>query len=46
LVPSRYWKAFRADPDFQKEIQSEQSEKLVDKIDVMYLDPTAYSSMK
>jgi len=45
LVPSGGGRPF-ADPDFQKEIQSEQSEKLVDKIDAMYLDPTAYSSMK
>jgi hypothetical protein len=40
------WEAFRADPDFQEMVKSEQKEKLVEKIDSTYMRPTDYSPMK
>jgi hypothetical protein len=42
------WDAMRADPDFQELIKenSEPASKLVEKVDVMYMRPTDYSSMK
>ena len=35
-----------ADPELQQLIKSEQANKLVDKIDVMYMRPTDFSTMK
>lgn len=40
------WQAFRADPGFQQLLKAEQSEKLVEKIDVTYMRPTDFSPMK
>jgi hypothetical protein len=40
------WNAMRADPAFQEMAKSEQAEKLVEKVDATYLDPTDFSSMK
>jgi hypothetical protein len=40
------WQAFRADSAFQQLLKSEQSEKLVEKIDVTYMRPTDFSPMK
>lgn len=40
------WNAMRADPAFQEMAKSEQTEKLVEKVDATYLDPTDFSSMK
>jgi len=40
------WDAMRADPAFQEMLKSEESEKTVEKIDVIYMRPTDFSSMK
>jgi hypothetical protein len=40
------WDATRADPAFQEMLKSEQSDKLVEKIDVTYMHPTDFSAMK
>jgi hypothetical protein len=40
------WDAFRAAPEFQELIKSEQANKLVEKIDRMYMRPTDFSAMK
>ena len=40
------WNAMRTDPAFQEMAKSEQTEKLVDKVDVTYMDPTDFSAMK
>ena len=40
------WDAMRADPAFQEMLKSEQSDKLVEKIDVTYMRPTDFSAMK
>jgi len=40
------WEAMFADPAFQEMVKSEQTEKLVEKIDVTYMRPTEFSSMK
>lgn len=40
------WAAFRADPEFQEEIKSEQANKLVEKIDGTYMRPTDFSPLK
>jgi NIPSNAP len=40
------WDAFRADPEFQEEIKSEQANKLVQTVDVTYMRPTDFSPMK
>jgi NIPSNAP len=40
------WDAFRADPDFQEMVKSEQKEKLVEKIDSTYMRSTDYSPIK
>jgi hypothetical protein len=40
------WDTFRADPEFQEVIKSEQANKTVEKIDVTYMRPTDFSPMK
>lgn len=40
------WDATRADPGFQEMIKSEQTDKLVEKLDVTYMRPTDFSPMK
>ena len=40
------WDAMRADPEFQEVIKSEQANKSVEKIDVVYMRPTDFSPMK
>jgi hypothetical protein len=39
------WVAMFADPEFQEMVKSEQAEKLVGKVDVMYMRPTDFSPM-
>jgi NIPSNAP len=40
------WKEFGADPDFQEIIKSEQKERLLDKADTTYMQPTDFSPTK
>jgi hypothetical protein len=40
------WAAFRADPEFQEVLKSEQANKTVKKIDSTYMRPTDFSPMK
>ena len=41
------WKAFQADPDWKAaKAESEKGGKLVDKVDVVWLNPTEYSALK
>ena len=40
------WEAMRADPGFQEMVKSEQSDKLVEKVDSTYMHPTDFSPMK
>ena len=40
------WDVFRADPEFQEVIKSQQANKTVEKIDVTYMRPTDFSPMK
>lgn len=40
------WAALFADPAFQEILKSEQADKLVEKIDSMYLRPTDFSPMR
>jgi|SRR5580704_11158329 hypothetical protein len=43
---NKNWDAMRADPLFQEMGKSEQADKLVEKVDVMYMHPTDFSAMK
>ena len=43
---AKNWAAMGADPEFQEVIKAEQAEKLVQKVDVTYMRPTDFSSMK
>jgi hypothetical protein len=40
------WDAMRADPAFQEMVKSEQTDKLVEKIDVTYMRPTDFSALR
>ena len=40
------WDAMRADPAFQEIVKSEQTDKLVERVDVTYMHPTDFSPMK
>jgi len=40
------WDALRADPAFQEMAKSEQAEKLLEKVDSTYMQPTDFSPMK
>jgi hypothetical protein len=40
------WDAFRADPEFQEVLKSEEANKTVEKIDSTYLRPTDFSPLK
>jgi NIPSNAP len=40
------WEAMFADPAFQEMVKSEQTDKLVNKVDVTYMRPTDFSPMK
>ena len=40
------WDAMFADPAFQEMVKSEQNDKLVEKVDVTYTQPTNFSPMK
>ena len=40
------WAAMWADPQFQEVVKAEQTEKLVEKVDVTYLRPTDFSALK
>ena len=40
------WDAFRADPEFQEVLKTEQANKTVEKIDSTYMRPTDFSPMK
>ena len=42
----KIWDAFRADPEFQEVIKSEQANKTAEKIDVTYMRPVDFSPMK
>lgn len=43
---NKNWDAMRADPEFQEILKSEQANKTVEKIDVVYMRPTDFSPMK
>jgi len=40
------WEAMHADPGFQEMMKSEQADKLVDKVDSIYMRPTDFSLIK
>jgi len=40
------WDALRVDPEFQAVMKSEQTDKLVEKVDSTYLRPTGFSQIK
>ncbi len=40
------WEAMRADPAFQEMVKSEQTDKVVEKVDVTYMRPTDFSPLK
>jgi hypothetical protein len=40
------WDSFAADPAFQEVMKSEQTNKLVEKVDVTYMRPTDFSPLK
>ena len=40
------WAAMHADPEFQEMVKSEQTDKLVEKLDSVYMRPTDFSPMK
>ena len=40
------WKSFHDDPAFQKYIESERAEKLIEKVSSTYMRPTDYSALK
>ena len=40
------WDAFRADPEFQEVLKTEQANKTVEKIDSTYMRPTYFSPLK
>jgi hypothetical protein len=40
------WDAFRADPEFQEVLKTEEANKTVEKIDSTYMRPTDFSPMK
>ena len=42
----RNWDEMRADPEFQQMAKSEQTDKLVEKVDLTYMNPTDFSPMK
>ena len=39
------WDAFHADPAFQKYVQSEHAEKLIEKVDSTFMRPTDFSAL-
>jgi len=43
---NKNWAAMRADPEFQEVLKSEQANKTVEKIDVVFMRPTDFSPMK
>ena len=40
------WDAMRADPEFQEMAKSEQTDKLVERVELTYMHPTDFSPMK
>jgi len=42
----RHWSAFHADPEFQRYLQSEAAEPLIERVDTIYMHATDYSRMK
>ena len=40
------WDAMRTDPEFQETVKSEQTDKLVERVDSTYMLPTNFSPMK
>jgi hypothetical protein len=40
------WNAMRTDPEFEEMIKSEQADKLVEKVDSIFMHPTDFSPMK
>jgi hypothetical protein len=40
------WHAFHADPAFQKYVKSEETEKLIETVDKIYMRPTDFSSLR
>jgi NIPSNAP len=42
----KHWDAMHADPAFQKYVQAEQSEKLIDKVDSTYMRPADFSPLR
>ncbi len=42
----KHWAAMLADPAFKEMAKMEQAEKLVEKVDAIYMDPTDFSAMK
>jgi NIPSNAP len=43
---NKNWAAFRSDPEFQKVIESEKTEKTLEKADIIWLRPTDFSPME
>lgn len=43
---NKNWQAFRLDPDFQEVAKAEQTEKTLEKADILWLHPTDFSPMK
>jgi hypothetical protein len=44
--PKKNWDAMRADPEFQEMMKSERADKLVEKVDSVYMRPTDFSPIK
>jgi hypothetical protein len=42
----KHWAEFQADPGFKEMMKSEQTDKLVEKVDSTYMDPTDFSALK
>jgi hypothetical protein len=42
----KHWAALQADPGFKEVMKSEQTDKLVDKVDSTYMDPVDFSPLK
>jgi hypothetical protein len=43
---AQLWDAMRADPEFQEMLESEQTNKSMEKIDSTYMRPTDFSPLK
>jgi hypothetical protein len=43
---NKNWEAFRHDPEFQEVVKSEETEKTLEKADIIWLRPTDFSPMR